>query len=70
MKKSQILEEIGHNIQLARMNKGLTQEQLAEKCNVSTQYIGTIERGKASGSILCICVNDVQQTFIKKIVAY
>ena len=54
MKKSQILEEIGHNIQLARMNKGLTQEQLAEKCNVSTQYIGTIERGKASGSILLL----------------
>lgn len=33
MKNSQVLEEIGHNIQWARMKKGLTQEQLAEKCN-------------------------------------
>ena len=54
MKNSQVLEEIGHNIQLARMKKGLTQEQLAEKCNVSTQYIGAIERGKTSGSMLLI----------------
>ena len=54
MKNSQILEEIGHNIQLARMKKGLTQEQLAEKCNVTTQYIGTIERGKTPGSMLLI----------------
>ena len=68
MNKNEILEEIGHNIQLARMKKGLTQEQLAEKCNVSTQYIGTIERGKAPGSILLlidICnVLDISPNYI------
>lgn len=54
MNKKQVLEEVGHNIQVARMKKGLTQEQLAEKCNVSTQYIGSIERGKTPGSMLLI----------------
>ena len=54
MNKKQVLEEVGHNIQVARMKKGLTQGQLAEKCNVSTQYIGSIERGKTPGSMLLI----------------
>lgn len=54
MNKKQVLEEVGHNIQVARMKKGLTQEQLAEKCNVSTQYIGSIKRGKTPGSMLLI----------------
>ena len=54
MNKKQVLEEVGHNIQVARMKKNLTQEQLAEKCNVSTQYIGSIERGKTPGSMLLI----------------
>ena len=33
---------------------GLTQEALAEKCNVSTKYISAIERGISSGSISLI----------------
>ena len=37
-----------------RTRKGLTQKELAEKCNVSTQYIGSIERGKTPGSMLLI----------------
>ena len=33
------LIEIGNNIQIARLKKNLTQEALAEKCDVSDKYI-------------------------------
>ena len=45
---------IGNNIQKARLKKGLTQEFLAEKCNVTTKYISAIERGVSLGSISII----------------
>ena len=45
---------IGNNIQKARLKCGLTQEKLAERCNVSTKYISAIERGISSGSISII----------------
>lgn len=34
---------IGNHIRIARLNKNLTQEQLAEKCDVSTKYISALE---------------------------
>jgi transcriptional regulator with XRE-family HTH domain len=37
---------IGKRIRQARENKGLTQEQLAEKLDVSNAYISKIERGR------------------------
>lgn len=37
---------LGKRIRTERQNLGMTQEQLAEKINVSTTYIGFIERGK------------------------
>ena len=49
---------IGNNIQKARLQKGFTQDFLAEKCNVTTKYISAIERGVSLGSIsviLSIC---------------
>lgn len=58
MKNNKYLKEIGFNIQTARLKEGLTQEQLAEKCNVSVKYISSIETGKSSGStslIIDIC---------------
>ena len=51
MKNVLSLSNIGNNIQKARLKKGLTQEALSEKCNVSTKYISAIERGISSGSI-------------------
>ena len=51
MKRNEDLKPIGNNIQLARLKKGLTQEALAEKCNVSTKYISVLETGKSLGSI-------------------
>lgn len=60
MKNKKILNIIGNNIQKARLKKGMTQEILAEKCNVSSNYISAIERGVSSGSISIIL--DICQT--------
>lgn len=54
MEKEVALKGIGENIQKARLKRKLTQEQLAEMCNVSSEYISTIERGLSSGSISLI----------------
>ena len=37
--------ELGRRIQRIRKQKGLTQEQLAEKIRVSTTFIGYVETG-------------------------
>lgn len=39
---------LGQRIRKERQNLNLTQEQLAEKINVSSTYIGFIERGERS----------------------
>lgn len=36
---------------IQNLKKGLTQEELSEKCNVSSQYISAIESGRTSGSL-------------------
>jgi len=68
MKNNKYLKDIGLNVQTARLKEGLTQEQLAEKCNVSVKYISSIETGKSSGStslIIDICnVLDVSANYI------
>lgn len=38
--------QIGKNIRKYRKQRGLTQEQLAEMSNLSTNYLGSIERGE------------------------
>jgi transcriptional regulator with XRE-family HTH domain len=37
--------ELGRRIQKIRQQKGLTQEQLAEKIRVSTTFVGYVETG-------------------------
>lgn len=70
MNKDDELKFIGNNIQLARLKMGLTQENLAEKCNVSTNYISSLERGVTAGSIpliIDICnILNVSPNFIFK----
>lgn len=41
----------GEKIKQFRINKGLTQEQLAEKMNVTGTYIVKIENGQRIGSV-------------------
>lgn len=40
--------DIGKKIQMRRRELKITQEQLAEICDISTSYIGHIERGSRS----------------------
>ena len=49
-----LLQQIGKRIIERRKKLGLTQEALAEKCNVSAKYISAMERGISSGSISLI----------------
>lgn len=42
---------LGQRIRKARKEKHMTQEQLAETCNLSTAHIGHIERGTRALSI-------------------
>ena len=51
MNKKPLNVEIGARIQLSRERAGLTQEQLAEAIDRSTQFISTIERGVAGPSL-------------------
>ena len=42
---------LGNNIQRARMRRGLTQEQVAARMNVTFTYYGRYERGEAKPSL-------------------
>ena len=44
-------KESGKRIAKLRKDKGLPQEQLADKLNISTDYIGKMENGRYGGSI-------------------
>lgn len=39
-------KDLGLRIRTARNEAGLTQEELAEKADISTAYLGEVERGK------------------------
>ena len=68
MKSDEISNVIGKRIQSARLAKNLTQEQLAESCNVSTNHISSIETGHSSCSfslMISICnVLDITPNYI------
>ena len=49
------LVQIGENIRQCRKNRGCTQEQLAEKIDVSTITISRIENGENAMNILTFC---------------
>ena len=51
MNKETLLKKLGKNVKIERIKKDLTQEQLAEKMNVSQNHIANIERGKANMSL-------------------
>lgn len=45
------LKNLGEKVQKLRKQKGLTQEQLADKIRVSSTYIGFIEQGQRNPSL-------------------
>lgn len=46
-----VRKEIGKKIREIRKIKGLTQEELGEKANLSYKFIGELERGKVNVSL-------------------
>lgn len=50
-KRSNISEKIGKKIAELRKEKGLTQEQLAEKINMDRTFVGYLEKGDRNPSV-------------------
>jgi len=48
----ELVEKIGLGIRELRKAQGLTQEQLAEKADISYKYLGQIERGEINPGII------------------
>ena len=46
------LKNIGINIKSERLRKGISQEELAEKCDISRNSVSLIETGKINPTIL------------------
>lgn len=42
---------LGEKIKLLRIQKGMNQKQLAEKCQISASYLCDIEKGRFNGSL-------------------
>jgi transcriptional regulator with XRE-family HTH domain len=47
---------VGRNFARLRAASGLTQEQLAERCGVSQQYISGLEKGRRNPTIVTLYV--------------
>ncbi len=45
---------LGKRIQEARLLRNITQDYLAEKCNVTPKHISAIERGTSPGSVILL----------------
>ncbi len=52
MDLSKRLKNIGINIKSERLRKGISQESLAEKCDISRNSVSLIETGKINPTIL------------------
>lgn len=42
---------LAKNLRLIRQAKGLTQEELADRTDLSSRYVGSIERARVSASV-------------------
>ena len=45
---------VGRNVRRIRLEQGLTQEQLAERCGHSQQYVSELERGEQNATLISI----------------
>lgn len=52
--QKRLLKQLGLNIRKLREIKALSQEKLAEKCNLHRTYISDVERGKRNISVINI----------------
>ena len=53
-KEKKLLERVGKNIREKRKDKGLTQEELAEKADINPKFLGKVERAEANISLLTL----------------
>lgn len=49
-----ILDKVSDNIRLARLQKRISQEKLAEIVDISTKYLNMIENRKANPTIVIV----------------
>ncbi|DAA86945.1 TPA: transcriptional regulator [Candidatus Gastranaerophilales bacterium HUM_2] len=54
MDDKSILEKVSDNIRLARLQKRISQEKLAEMVDISTKYLNMIENRKANPTIVIV----------------
>ena len=54
MDDKNILEKVSDNIRLARLQKRISQEKLAEMVDISTKYLNMIENRKANTTIVIV----------------
>ena len=54
MNDKDILNVVSENIRLARLQKRISQEKLAEKIDISTKYLNMIENRKANPTIVIV----------------
>jgi transcriptional regulator with XRE-family HTH domain len=47
---------VGRNFARLRAASGLTQEQLAERCGISQQYLSGLEKGKRNPTVVTLYV--------------
>ena len=48
------LVNLGRRVRMLRVNKSMTQDELAEQSGLSTKYIGELERGQSNPTLLTI----------------
>ena len=51
---SDALEKLGRRVRHFRLEKSLTQEEVAELCGLSTKHISDLERGKANVTVMVL----------------
>lgn len=49
-----ILKAVGERIRIIRKGQGLSQEDLAEKCGLTSNYIGFVERGQKQVTLVTL----------------
>lgn len=54
MKKEKLLKQFGLRLKDLRLEKAITQENLANRCDLDRTYISGLERGLRNPSLTCI----------------
>ncbi len=49
-----IVKKFGKRVRQLRLERGLTQEALGDKCGLDLTYIGRIERGEQNSSLVVV----------------